>query len=49
MMRQNNTKNPENLETLREREREQYLTKINKKINEGRKAFIKYIQNADYC
>ena len=28
---------------------EKYLTKINKKIDKGQKAFIKYIQNADYC
>ncbi len=46
-MKKNKVESPEKLESLR-REK-QYLIKINNKKSEGPKAFIKYIQNADYC
>ena len=44
-MKQNKMKSPESFATLRKK----YLIEINNQKEKGPKAFIKCIQNADYC
>ena len=48
-MKINNIKKAENVETLRESERERAVFNIREKTGEDKSTLIKYIQNADYC